>query len=360
MIYPFLPAIARGLGVELEAVALTVTARSALGLISPLFGSMADNRGRKVALLIALLSMTAGMIVVTLWPTYPGLFIGVMLSMVCKLIFDPAMQAFIGDKVHYTRRGLAIAFTEISWSGAFLLGIPVIGWLIARADHWYAPFPVLAILGIISIILVWLMLPNDPPRTAERPSLLAGIRIVLAYPSALAGLTIGMLINLSNEVIGIIYGAWMEDSFELKITALGAASAVIGIAELSGEGLVAGLVDRLGKRRALGLGISLNALASLLLPVLGFNVIGALVGLFMFYLTFEFAIVSAIPLMTELVPTARATLMAGFAAALASGRMFGSLLGPPLFDLGLIANGMAGALFNILALGILILFIHQE
>jgi predicted MFS family arabinose efflux permease len=361
MIYPFIPAIARGIGVGRSAVELTITARSALGLISPLFASLADSRGRKTAMLAALLAFTAGMAVVTVWPTYPGLFIGVLLAMVGKLVFDPAMQAYIGDRVHYTRRGLVIALTEMSWSGAFLLVVPVAGWIIARTDRWYTPFPLLGILGIGSIIAVWLILPADPARTSTRPSLFAGIRTILTHPTALAALSVALLISVSNEVIGIIYGSWMEDSFGLKITALGASAAVIGIGELTGEGLVARLVDRLGKRRAVIMGISLNALACLLLPVLGFNVTGALAGLFLFYLTFEFAIVSAIPLMTELVPSARATLMAGNAAALAGGRMLGSLIGPQLFDFwGLSANGAAGALFDILALSIVILFVHQE
>ena len=51
-----------------------------------------------------------------------------------------------------------------------------------------------------------------------------------------------------------IFGVWLEDSFDLQIAALGAASAVIGLSELGGEGLVAAFVDRLGKPRAIGLG----------------------------------------------------------------------------------------------------------
>jgi len=152
----------------------------------------------------------------------------------------------------------------------------------------------------------------------------------------------------------------MEDAFGLKVTALGAASAVIGIAELAGEGSVAGFVDRLGKRRAVGLGIALNALACLLLPALGVSIGGALVGLFLFFVTFEFAVVSAIPLMTELLPGARATLMAWNVAAFAGGRMLGSLIGPQLFNLGLLANSATAAVFDVFALAALLLFVRQD
>ena len=77
-----------------------------------------------------------------------------------------------------------------------------------------------------------------------------------------------------------MFGSWIEHSFAIQIAALGLASAVIGIAELCGEGLVAAFVDRLGKRRALMLGLSAYIVACLLLPMLGtnFGIQGAMVG----------------------------------------------------------------------------------
>jgi predicted MFS family arabinose efflux permease len=361
MVYPFLPTFARGVGVDLEAVALAVTARSALGLISPLFGSLADRRGRKAAMIAGLLIFVGGMALVAVWPTYPALFIALTLGGVGKLIYDPSMQAYIGDRVEYTRRGLAIAITELSWSTAFLLGVPILGWLIERSGHWEAPFPVLAVSSLLMALMLWFVIPSDTPSiTTTRPALAEGIRVILRYTPALAGLAIAFLVSSSNEVVGIIYGAWMEDSFGLQVAALGLASAVIGIAELTSEGAVALYVDRLGKRRAVAVGIGTNALACLLLPVLSFGVAGALAGLFLFFLTFEFGVVSLVPLMTELAPGARATLMAGNVAAFSGGRMLGALIGPALFNVGLLANSVTAAAFNGIALVVLIMFLKHD
>lgn len=360
MVYPFLPTFARGLGVDLEAVALIVTARSGLGLVSPVFGSLADVRGRKVAMLAGMGAFTGGMVLVALWPTYPALFAGLLLAGIAKLVFDPALQAYIGDRVRYAQRGQAIALTELSWSGAFLLGMPLVGWLIARADAWQAAFPLLAVLGVFAIALIWRMIPSDAARDGSRPSLAQGARLVLRHAPARAGLVVSFLISAANEALMIIYGAWMEDAFALAVTALGASAIVIGLAELGGEGAVAGFVDRLGKRRAVALGIGLNALSAPLLPLLGFSVEGALVALFLFFISFEFALVSSLPLMTELVPHARATLMAGTAAAFASGRMTGALLGPRLFAGGLGMNVAVVVALDLLAVAVLLLYIRQE
>ncbi len=360
MVYPFLPTFARGVGVDLEAIALAVTVRSGLGIISPIFGSLADRRGRRAAMIAGTLVFAAGLGLVSIWPSYPALFMALLLATIGKLIYDPSMQAYIGDRVTYTQRGRAIALTELSWSGAFLLFIPTLGWLIDRTGWWQVPFPILAVLSLLAALLLWWMVPSDAPQPHERPPLSQGVRLVMQHTPALAGLAVGGLINSSNEVIGIIFGAWLEDAFALKVAALGVASAVIGIAELTSEGAVAAFVDRLGKHRAVALGIGGNMLACLLLPALGFSVAGALVGLFLFYITFEFALVSLIPLMTELVPGARATLMAGSVAALSAGRMVGALIGPPLFGLGLLANSVTAAVLSGIALVVLMRFVHQE
>jgi len=360
MIYPFLPTFARGLGVSLETVALGVTARAGLGLVSPLLGALADRHGRRRSMLAGLTVFAASMLLVTVWPTYPALFVALVMAGVGKHIFDPAMQAYIGDRVGYAQRGLAIAVTEVSWSGAFLFSIPVLGWLIARTDTWQTPYPLLGGAALLALAVLWRVIPPDSMGTGYRPTLREGIRLILAHRAALAILLMGFLISTSNETIGIIYGAWMEDAFALKVTALGASAIVIGLAELTGEGAVAGFVDRIGKRRAAAGGITANIAAALLLPALEFRVETALLGLFLFYLTFEFAIVSAIPLLSELVPGARATLMAGNVMAFSAGRMLGALIGPALFSVGLLANCTVAALGDALAVAALLLFVPHD
>jgi predicted MFS family arabinose efflux permease len=125
---------------------------------------------------------------------------------------------------------------------------------------------------------------------------------------------------------------------------------VIGFSELGGESLTAILVDRLGKSRAVALGLVANCLAALALPVLGRSLPGAFVGLFLFYLTFEFTVVSSIPLMSEVVPSARATLMATSGASHALGRAMSDLIAPSVYALGFWGSCLAAVVFNLLAL----------
>lgn len=359
MVYPFLPTFARALGVDISAISLAITARSSLGILSPFIGSAGNSMGRKSAMLMGLSIFAGGSLVVLLWPSYIGFLIALLLGSLGKVIFDPAMQAYLGDRVPYNLRGRAIAITEIGWSGAALVGLPIVGWIIYRSN-WVAPFPILGILAALAAFFVWRAIPSDSAADSERPTLMHALRTILSRPSTLAALTVSLLINIGNESINVIYGLWLENSFGLQVVALGAASVLIGLAELSGVGLVARLTDQLGKIRALCLGIISITVACLLLPFLGVSLIPALIGLFLFYLTFEFTFVSLISLFTELEPSARATLMATSITAAAGGRALGALIGPALFDIHILASSAFGAAMAIIALPILIVWVKVE
>ncbi|HID64262.1 MAG TPA: MFS transporter [Anaerolineae bacterium] len=152
----------------------------------------------------------------------------------------------------------------------------------------------------------------------------------------------------------------MEESFSLSVGALGLASSVIGIAEAVGEGASAGLVDRLGKKTAVLGGLLLNAGAYLLLPLLSGALVSALVGLFVLLLAFEFSIVSSVPLISELAPGARGTLMALNVAALSAGRMAGSLTATPLWLRGgLELNTAVSCGAALAAFALLLLFVPE-
>ncbi len=356
MVYPFLPVFGRGLGVDLRLLTLAITIRSASGVFGPFLAMVGDIRGRKAGMLfgVGLFALGAGLLVV--WPSYPAFVLALVLGIMANFVFAPSMQAFLGDRVPYERRGLVLALTELGWSLAFIIGVPLAGLLIARSG-WRAPFPWLAGLGLLALVALALLLPHDRPAPTEKTNLWANLRKVLGYWPALAGVLVCIFMAASNELVNLTFGTWLEDAFSVKIAALAAASAIIGASELSGEVLVSGLVDRLGKRRAVVIGLMLNGLVVLILPLIGKTLTGALVGLFFIYLTFEFTVVSSIPLMTEVVPQARATFMSLVIAAMAIGRALGALIVPLLFGVGSLAGSqtnlipvvLCGAVLNLAA-----------
>jgi len=335
VVYPFLPAIGRGLGVPLEQVSLLLTARSLMGATSPLYGFLADRYGRRAWMLAGLAALLVGTILVGIAPSFWVALAAFALLGLSKAAYDPAMQAYISDAVPYAQRGRVLAFIELSWSLSWLIGVPAAGFAIAAAG-WRSPFWAIAGLGAISLLLTWRSHParHTAPNSSPPPARASTFAQVSALRPAALALAVSFLLMMANDNVFIVYGAWMEDQFGLAVSAVGVASIVVSLAELAAEGTSAGIVDRLGKRRAVLTGLLLNVLAYLLLPRLAGTLVSALVGVALMFVTFEFSIVSMLPLMSELVPEARGTVMALNSAAMAAGRVVSSLTGPRLWLAG--------------------------
>lgn len=352
MVYPYLAVFARGLGVDVETFSLVLTGRSLMGLLSPLLAPLADRHGRKVSMLLGLGIYTLGAGAVALFPSMATFVFALLLTTLGNFVFLPAMQAYLGDHVPYARRGRVMAITELSWSLAFIAGVPLLGWLLS-GQGWPAPFTLLAGLGGLSLLLIALFMPNGKPqlqRDANGEAIQAGgLKQVLAMPAARAALLMSFGLTTANEVINLMFGVWLEDSFNLQLGALAASTAVLGLAELGGESLTAALVDQMGKHRAITIGLFANIAASLGLWIFGGSQWGALASLFAFYLSFEFTMVSSLPLISAVAPGARATLMAVNLMSFSLGRAAGALLGPQLYALGFWANVLAAAAFNLMA-----------
>jgi predicted MFS family arabinose efflux permease len=160
----------------------------------------------------------------------------------------------------------------------------------------------------------------------------------------LGALGFSLLITVANDNLFVIYGIWLESSFGLSILALGAATMIIGLAELLGEALTAIIADRLGLKRALFAGLVLSASSYVLIPFVGNTLPLALAGLFVTFITFEFTIVTGLSLFTEILPGARGTMMSSNLAAMSVGRMIGALMGGVLWLAGgLLAIGLVSA-----------------
>jgi predicted MFS family arabinose efflux permease len=359
IVYPLAPAFMAGLNIDFAQYSTALQIRSWAGGLGPILAALADRFGRKIGMLFGVLLVIGGLVVVVIFPTYWGFLVSLLLVLLGKYVFDPALLAYLGDRVPYDRRGLVIALTEFGWSGATLVGIPLAGLVITRFG-WVAPFPLIIILSSLLLAAIFIYVPSD--RAAGRAgNPFAHFRVVFSSLSAIAGLSITLSLSTANEIVNLVFGVWLQASFNLNIAALGASTIVIGLAELLGEGLVSAFTDRLGKRRAIIIGLLFNSGFALLLPVIGRTELGAFIGLFLFYLSFEFTFVSTIPMMTEILPAARATFLALTSASASIGRALAAIVTPIVFTAwGFAAAAVLSALVNLLALIALRIIILPE
>jgi len=351
--YPFASALSQGLGVPLVAITSLVAANQVTGALSPVFGPLGDRWGYRVMMLAGLGALAAGMLAGGFFPIYSVVLLALFLAGLGKSVFDPALQAYVGERAPYRRRGMAIGALEFAWSGSALVGLPLIGLLIEWAG-WRAPFFVLGGLGLAGAIALGALVPNDAHR---RPTTGAALgfreiwRMLSREPAALGALGFSFLIGAANDNLFLAYGVWLKSNFNLSLSTLGVATAIIGAAELLGEGLTVAIADRVGLRRAVAVGSALSALSYALLPLTGRTLPLSLLGLFAVFLTFEFAVVTSFSHFTQVLPAARGTMMSSVLAAASLGRVVGAFVsGPVWLTGGMPAIGLVSAAISALAL----------
>lgn len=172
---------------------------------------------------------------------------------------------------------------------------------------------------------------------------------------ALGMLIFGFWISVGNDSLFVAYGAWFEEAFLVSLTTLGLSTMAIGAAELTGETMTAFLSDWLGLRKALIIGATLACIAYVLLPIIGVSLSTAMFGMFLVFGVFEFTMVTSFSLCTEIIPGARATMLACYYAVSGIGRMLGVLIGGILWN-GAGIHGVAWTSAGLMFLAVLALF----
>lgn len=335
-VYPFAPTLSRGLDVPLAAITTIIAASQFTSILGLFCGPFAERLGYRAMMQYGLALLCVGMLLCAVFPLYGIVFLGLLVASFGKTVFDPAGQAFIGQNVPFQQRGRVIGILEMSWAGSTLIGIPLLGLVIDQGGLIFS-FYLLSLLGLVGWISIKRIIQADEKSHDSGKvtvQIVASLKKLIKIRSAAGMLGFGFWISMANDSIFVIYGVWLEQDFHVTLVTLGFSTVAIGAAELCGESLTALFADRLGLKRAIVLGLLLSVLSFLLLPFVGTTLPLALFGIFMVFLSFEFTMVTSFSLSTELMPQARATMMAGFYATAGIGRVIGILAGTALWKIG--------------------------
>ncbi len=354
---PFAFALSSGLGVPLPMVTSLIAANHATGLLGPLTGPLSDRHGYRALMIAGLLAVMGGMLAAGLIPVYGAVMAALFLAGLGKILFDPALNAYVGERVPYRRRGRAMGLMEYSWAATTLISLPLIGLLIERRG-WQAPFLVVGGLAGLGALLIGLMFPRpraEREQARERINLREAWRRIGHDRAAWGVLGLAFFVSTANNSLFVTYGPWLEVTFGLTTAGVGLATTAIGVAELLGESLTAYLSDRIGLKRAVAGGLLLSGASYVLLPLVGRTLPLAVGALFVTFITFEFTMVSAFSLFTAIRTDVRATMFSSALAAVSLGGVLGSLIGGRLWLVGgLLLTGVAAGLLSLGALGALL------
>jgi MFS transporter, DHA1 family, inner membrane transport protein len=346
MSYAFVPEFSQGLGIDLPAMGALISARSFAGMLAPVFGSVSDRYGRRPVMYSALVLLIVCATLAYLSPSLIFFAVGFVGLGLAKIMFEPSGSAFLGDRVPYARRGLVLGMSELGWATGGLIGVPIAARAIALWG-WQSPYALIALGGALALVWAAVTLPrcHDSVHQAQRVDTRAAFSAVARHRSAMVMLCVAALFLVGGELIAVSYASWLSQTFQLDVIALGGIVATFALADVGGEVLSMLAVDRFGKKRALLAGYCATTLFYFVLPALGASLPVAVAALFLYYVCFEFTIVSVFPLVSELAPEARGTMLSLTTLAASVGRTIGGLGGAALFALGGFgANGVVAGL----------------
>jgi predicted MFS family arabinose efflux permease len=242
---------------------LITAAAIVMCLGAPLLAAVVAGWDRRVLLACTMLWYAAGHLLATLMPSFGGLLVVRMLTVVAPAIFTPQAAACVGLLVPLEQRGRAVTFVFLGWSMASVLGLPL-GTLIGGHFGWRTAFAAIALLAILSAAWIWRKLPSG-----IRPAALsrAAWARVLKSPLLMGVVSVTALQGAGQFVLFSYFAPVLKQTLGADATALGLVWGWFGVCGLLGNMLVSRHIDRMGASQMVLLTTSLIALSLLLWPL---------------------------------------------------------------------------------------------
>ncbi|MDI3359995.1 multidrug efflux MFS transporter [Lelliottia sp. V106_10] len=260
-ILPFLPLYVSQLGVTShEALSMWSGLTFSItflvsAIVSPMWGSLADRKGRKLMLLRASLGMAIAILLQAYATNVWQLFLlrGLM-GLTSGYI--PNAMALVASQVPRERSGWAISTLSTAQISG-VIGGPLMGGFLADHVGLRAVFFITAMLLVVSFLVTFFLIKEGVRPTVSKADRLSGKAVfaTLPYPGLMISLFITtMVIQLCNGSIGPILALFIKsmapDSNNIAFLS-GMIAAVPGVSALISAPRLGKLGDRIGTARIL-------------------------------------------------------------------------------------------------------------
>ncbi|MBW4219143.1 multidrug efflux MFS transporter [Enterobacter roggenkampii] len=260
-ILPFLPLYVSQLGVTShEALSmwsgLTFSVTFLVSaIVSPMWGSLADRKGRKLMLLRASLGMAIAILLqafaTNVWQLF---FLRAVMGLTSGYI--PNAMALVASQVPRERSGWALSTLSTAQISG-VIGGPLLGGFLADHVGLRAVFIITAVLLVVSFLVTLFLIKEGGRPVISKSERLSGKAVFasLPYPGLMISLFVTtMVIQLCNGSVGPILALFIK-SMESESTNIaflsGMIAAVPGVSALISAPRLGKLGDRIGTARIL-------------------------------------------------------------------------------------------------------------
>jgi DHA1 family inner membrane transport protein len=340
----FLATIARGFDVSLSTLGFAIFVSELSGFASPFAGRIVDRLTHRNSMVLGLIGSAVGCTIAAV-STSPLMFaVGVTVLALTKQSFDLGLGAWIADHVPYNQRGKIVGLTETAWALGLLVGVSIMG-LITAATNWRIGFAFAVLCLVVSMFVIFNRVTNEARVPHESrsttPQRITGYSWLVVFAM--------FCIMCSAQNLFVTFGAWLEDEFQFGAAQLAVAGFSLGLVELVASVSSSRQTDKWGKERSIALGALLVIPGGIFLCLGSNNLIIGLIGVFIYFLGFEFSVVSLLSLATSLVPNSPGTGLGWVLGAGTLGRAVMAIIATHLFEsFGVQGPALMGAFFGLL------------
>jgi predicted MFS family arabinose efflux permease len=299
---PFLAIIAKSFDVSLSQIGVAIFVSELTGFASPFLGRVVDRLSHRNAMVLGLLGTGIGCTIAAAAPNVVVFAIGVTFLGLTKQAFDLGLGAWIADFVPYNQRGKVVGITEMGWALGLLVGVSLMG-IVTSLANWRIGYA-FGIAAVIACVVVLVSRINNEPRKNHIP--IAGEHTRIQGRNWLVLVTM-FCIMCSVQNLFVTFGAWLEDDFGFGAARLAVVGFSFGVVELVASTTSAQYTDKVGKERSILGGALLIVPAGIAMAIGSSNLVVGVVAAAVFFLGFEFAVVSLLPIASQLVPNSPGT-----------------------------------------------------
>ena len=340
--------IAEDLNVSIGQAGLLITIFSLIfAIAAPVLLVLTANIERKKLTIISLFIFLLGNIITIFSLTYTVLFIGRIISALSGSLLIILCLIMAPNIVEARYRGRAIGIVSMGVSGSIVLGIPV-GLMLGQSFGWRAPFVLIALLTILSIIGVHFLMGFIEPRpTVPLRNLLSTLKIGKILTAQLTT----FFFLTGHTVLYAYLTPFVKTTMGIDGTWISIVYLIFGIAAVSGGGIGGAISDRFGATPTIFICTILFTFVLLAIPYTTFS-IPVFISFLIMWGILSWAITPAIQSYLIVTSPETSDIQQSLNnSALHFGIAFGSFIGSMIIDHTTVENNASvGAIFVIVSL----------
>jgi DHA1 family multidrug resistance protein-like MFS transporter len=247
-VIPIMPFYVENLGAGGMELGLLVASYAVMRLIfGPLWGNLSDRVGRKPVLMIGIFGYGITMILFGLATQLWMLFVFRILSGILSSATSPTTMAYIGDSTPEEERGQGMGILGAAVGVGTIVG-PGLGGLLGSEDL-ALPFFIAGGMSFLSLLLIWLLLPESLPAAARRnpkeKSRFQFSRMWRVLSGSIGSLLLmAFLASFGLTTFFGIFGLYALEKYSSGPDAVGVIMMVFGMVTALSQGLLVGPLTR--------------------------------------------------------------------------------------------------------------------